>query len=333
MVLPGQGLLYRVLMLAGFTLMCVVWVMTVLLSGLKHYRAIAGLFGATYLLIVLLALPLRYWGLEGLLASFVIGHVLLLACMWLIVLRSFPLQKRWIAFDFTQRSLIFPALIAIGVRYNLGIWIDKFMFWYYPPTSQQIIGGLRASLIYDLPVFLSYLSIIPGMAVFLVRIETDFVEYYDKFFDAVRGGGSLEYIESMRNEMVYAIQAGLGEIAKVQTLAVLVTLVAGPAILQLLGISQLYLPLLHVQVVGAGLQVGVMAVLNVFFYLDERRIVFMLCLLLVVLNIAFTGISLALGAAFYGYGFCLAMLVTLCVGLFMLSRELNRLEYKTFMLQ
>ena len=54
---------------------------------------------------------------------------------------------------------------------------------------------------------------------------------------------------------------------------------------------------------------------------------------LVVLNIAFTGISLALGAAFYGYGFCLAMLVTLCVGLFMLSRELNRLEYKTFMLQ
>ena len=332
-VLPGQGLLYRVLMLAGFTLMCVVWVMTVLLSGLKHYRAIAGLFGATYLLIVLLALPLRYWGLEGLLASFVIGHVLLLAGMWLIVLRSFPLQKRWIAFDFTQRSLIFPALIGIGVLYNLGIWIDKFMFWYYPPTSQQIIGGLRASLIYDLPVFLSYLSIIPGMAVFLVRIETDFVEYYDKFFDAVRGGGSLEYIESMRNEMVYAIQAGLGEIAKVQTLAVLVTLVAGPAILQLLGISQLYLPLLHVQVVGAGLQVGVMAVLNVFFYLDERRIVFMLCLLLVVLNIAFTGISLALGAAFYGYGFCLAMLVTLCVGLFMLSRELNRLEYKTFMLQ
>ncbi len=332
-VLPGQSLLYRVLMLAGFTLMCVVWVMTVLLSGLKHYRAIAALFGGAYLLIVLLALPLRHWGLEGLLASFVIGHILLLAGMWLIVLRSFPLKQRWIAFDFTQRSLIFPSLIAVGLLYNLGIWIDKFMFWYYPPTSQQIIGGLRASLIYDLPVFLSYLSIIPGMAVFLVRIETDFVEYYDKFFDAVRGGGSLEYIESMRNEMVYAIQVGLGEIAKVQTLAVLATLVAGPALLQLLGISQLYLPLLHVQVVGAGLQVGVMAVLNVFFYLDERRIVLLLCVLLVVLNIVFTGISLALGAAFFGYGFCLSMLATLCVGLHLLSRELNRLEYKTFMLQ
>ena len=69
---------------------------------------------------MLLALPLRYWGLEGLLASFVIGHVLLLAGMWMIVLRSFPLQQRWIAFDFTQRSLIFPALIGIGVLYNLA---------------------------------------------------------------------------------------------------------------------------------------------------------------------------------------------------------------------
>lgn len=331
--LPGQSLLYRVLMLAGFTLMCVVWVVTVLLSGLKHYRAITALFGCAYAFIVLLALPLRYWGLEGLLASFVIGHILLLGGMWYIVLRSFALQKRWIAFDFMERSLIFPSLMAVGVLYNLGVWVDKFMFWYYPPTSQAIIGGLRASLIYDMPVFLSYLSIIPGMAVFLVRIETDFVEYYDKFFDAVRSGGSLEYIESMRDEMVYAIQAGLGEIAKVQTLAILVTLVAGPALLQMLGISQLYLPLLYVQVVGAGLQVGVMAVLNVFFYLDERRIVLVLCVLLVVLNVVFTGISLALGAAFFGYGFCLAMLVTLCVGLYLLSRELDRLEYKTFMLQ
>ena len=98
--------------------------------------------------------------------------------------------------------------------HNLGIWADKFMFWYFPPTSDAIIGGLRASLIYDLPVFLSYLSIIPGMAVFLVRIETDFVEFYDKFYDAVRSGGSLEYIRSCATKWSMPIQQGLGEIAK-----------------------------------------------------------------------------------------------------------------------
>lgn len=332
-VLQGQSVLYRMLMLAGFALLCGIWILTVLLSGMKRYKAITVLFGASYSLIVLISLGLRYYGLEGLLGSFVIGHFLLFAGMWVLVLREFNPRHRLVAFDFLKPQWLYGTLVVTGFLYNLGIWADKLMFWFYESTSQVIIGGLRASLIYDIPVFLSYLSIIPGMAVFLVRIETDFVEYYDKFFNAVREGGSLEYIESMRDEMVYAIQSGLGEIAKIQTLAVLVTLVAGPTILRWLGISDLYLPLLHVQVVGAALQVGLMAVLNVFFYLDQRRIVVLLCAELVLLNVVFTGISLALGAAFYGYGFALAMLVTLCTGLQLLSRELGRLEYKTFMLQ
>ncbi|MFO1211348.1 MAG: exopolysaccharide Pel transporter PelG [Paenacidovorax caeni] len=332
-LLPGQSLLYRLLMLAGFTLLCGVWVLTVLLSGMKRYKAIVALFGLSYGLIVAASLLMRAWGLEGLLGGFVLGHYVLLAGMWLLVVKEFSPARRLVAFDFLQRDKLYPSLIAIGFLYNLGIWADKFMFWFFPPTSDEIIGSLRASLIYDLPVFLSYLSIIPGMAVFLVRIETDFVEYYDKFYDAVRSGGSLEYIESMRDEMVYSIQQGLGEIAKIQSLAVLTTFVAGPALLDTLGISRLYLPLLHVQVVGAGLQVGLMAVLNVFFYLDQRRTVLLLCAQFVLLNVLLTGYTLLYGAALYGYGFALATLLTLGTGLALLTRRLNQLEYQTFMLQ
>lgn len=332
-LLPELGLIYRLLMLAGFVLMCGVWVLTILLSGMKRYKAIVVLFGIAYTLIVLSALWLRAYGLEGLLGGFVFGNFILLAGMWGMTVKEFSLQKTLISFEFAQRKLLYPSLIAIGLLYNLGIWIDKFMFWYFPPTSDAIIGHLRASLIYDLPVFLSYLSIIPGMAVFLVRIETDFVEYYDKFYDAVREGGSLEYIESMRDEMVYSIQQGLSEIAKIQTLAVLITFVAGPAVLRTLDISELYLPLLYVQVIGAGLQVGLMAILNVFFYLDQRKLVLLLCIEFVVLNVALTALTLWFGAALYGYGFTVAVLITLCTGLVMLSRQLNRLEYETFMLQ
>ena len=331
--LPGLGLVYRLLMLAGFTLMCGVWVLTVLLSGMKRYKAIVLLFGVSYGLIVVSALLMRPWGLEGLLGGFVLGNYVLLVGMWLLVVREFNPSGPIIAFDFARRAMLYPTLMAIGLLYNLGVWIDKFMFWYFPPTSDAIIGSLRASIIYDLPVFLAYLSIIPGMAVFLVRIETDFVEYYDKFYDAVRDGGSLEFIEAMRNEMVHAIRHGLSEIAKIQTLAVLITFVGGPAILDFIGISRLYLPLLQVQVIGAGLQVGLMAVLNVFFYLDQRRIVLWLCVQFVLLNVVLTGLSLWFGAALYGYGFALATLLTLATGLLLLSRKLDRLEYQTFMLQ
>ncbi|OPH11513.1 exopolysaccharide Pel transporter PelG, partial [Azospirillum brasilense] len=72
-VLPQLGLVYRMLMLAGFTLMCDVWVLTVLLSGMKRYKEIVALFGVSYAVIVVSALLMRPWGLEGLLAGFVLG--------------------------------------------------------------------------------------------------------------------------------------------------------------------------------------------------------------------------------------------------------------------
>jgi uncharacterized membrane protein len=100
-----------------------------------------------------------------------------------------------------------------------------------------------------------------------------------------------------------------------------------------LGISQLYLPLLHVQVVGAGLQVVLLALINVLFYLDLRRWILLLCVEFLLLNVLLTGITLWLGAPFYGYGFVIAVLITLATGLVFLDRKLGRLEYETFMLQ
>lgn len=329
---PGLSISYRVLMLAAFVLMCCIWVATIFLSGLKLYKAIVGLYALGYAITVIAALALRPFGLEGLLLGFVIGHFVLFVGMWLLTAYHYAPPSA-MAFDFTRRELAYPSLMAIGVLYNLGIWVDKFMFWYFPDTSEAIIGPLRASVIYDLPVFMAYLSIIPGMAMFLVRIETDFVEFYERFYDAVRGGGSLQYIEDMRDEMVYSIRQGLAEIAKIQTLAVLFAFVTGPAVLSALNISELYLPLLYIQTIGASLQVMLLALLNVFFYLDQRKLILWLCSTFLLLNIVLTAVTLRLGAPFYGYGYALAVLITLGFGLYLLDRRLSRLEYETFMLQ
>lgn len=331
-VFSGMGVVYRLLMLAGFVLLNCIWVTTILLSGLKRYGAIVSLYAVGYTMVVSAALLMRPWGLEGLLAGFVLGQFVLFFGMWLLVAWHFR-SPHFISFEFTRREYGYPSLMAIGLFYNLGVWADKFIFWFFPDTSSAIIGPLRASLIYDLPVFMAYLFIIPGMAVFLVRIETDFVEFYDKFYDAVRTGGSLEYIEGARDEMIHAIRQGLLEIGKIQALAVLIALVAGPAALAALGISKLYLSLFYIQTVGASLQVGLLALLNVFFYLDQRRIVLVLTGLFTVANIVLTIITLWLGASWYGYGFCAATLIALLLGLHLLDKKLDNLEYETFMLQ
>lgn len=329
---PDQSVMYRLLLLAAFVVMCNIWIATIFLSGMKQYREIVWMYFFGYALTVGAALMLRRYGLEGLMAGFVIGQALLLTGMTVLILRNYP-AKQFISFEFFDLKLMYPSLLLIGFLYNLGVWFDKFIFWYNLDTSQPIIGPLRASVIYDLPVFLAYLSIIPGMAIFLLRMETDFVEFYDAFYRAVRSGGSLETIEECRNGMVETIRLGIFEIIKIQTIAALLLIVVGETVLGWLGISTLYLPLLYIDVIAAGLQVVLLGILNVFFYLDKRRIVLALCAGFVLLNAILTLMSIRLGPAFYGYGFALALLIIVLTGFVMLARKLAVLEYETFMLQ
>ena len=328
----GESVIYRALLVAGFVTMCDVWLATIFMSGLKFYKTIVFLFAGGYGVSVLLAVLLRGQGLEGLLAGYVVGQFLMLMGMVFIILRSFP-AERLIAFDCFRPGAMYPTLMAVGLLFNFAIWADKIVFWLAADTGHPVIGPLRASVIYDMPVFLAYLGIIPGMAVFLVRFETDFVEWYDRFYNAVREGGSLEEIARMRDEMVFAIRQGLFDIIKIQTLAVLVLVVFAPTLFDKLNISPLYLPLFYVDAVAASLQVALLAVMNVFFYLDKRREVLATVALLAVLNVLLSIVSLRLGVVFYGYGFALAMLVTLVFSLRVLERKLGRLEYETFMLQ
>lgn len=330
---PGQTALYRSLLIMGLAVMSSIWVATIFLTGLKHYKAIVLIFAIGYGVTVVLALMLRRWlQMEGLLLGFVLGQFVLLAGMLWLIYRTYR-ASRLVAFDIWRPKQMYRSLMATGLLINLGVWLDKLMFWYHPATGHPVIGLFHASVIYDFPIFLAYLSVIPGMAVFLVRLETDFVEYYGKFYDAVREGATLDYIERMRNQMVYYARRGLLDIAKIQGIAVLVVFLLGADLLRWLGISTLYLPLLYVDVVGAALQVLFLGIANVLYYLDERKAVLGLCVVLTLANALLTALSLAGGAAWFGYGFAGAMALAVVVGLAQLDRKFEKLEYKTFKLQ
>ncbi|MFM0736213.1 exopolysaccharide Pel transporter PelG [Paraburkholderia xenovorans] len=332
LLFPQQTVAYRLLMLAGFVVMSNIWIATIFLSGMKQYVSIIVVFFIGYSFTTCAALALNRFGLTGLLSGFVSGQTILLIGLLALIYRDYR-SDHFISFEVFWKRYRYPSLMLTGLLYNLAIWVDKYMFWYSPGTGQPVIGPLRASIIYDIPVFLAYLAIIPGMAVFLMRIETDFVEYYDAFYDAVREGASLQHIERMRNAMVEALRNGIWEIIKVQTIAAMMLFAAGTVLLSWLKISTLYLPLLYIDVIAASMQVVFMGTINVFFYLDKRRIVLMLVAGFVVLNVVFTAITLALNPAFYGYGFAGSLLVVVLASLYLLDRKLESLEYETFMLQ
>ncbi|MNI41008.1 hypothetical protein D3C73_952470 [compost metagenome] len=132
--------------------------------------------------------------------------------------------------------------------------------------------------------------------------------------------------------MTLSIRQGLLEICKVQGLTVVLLFLFAPRLLDWLGISSYYLPLFYIDLIGVSIQVVFMALLNVFFYLDKRKVVLELCVLFAALNGALTLFSMMLGPSFFGYGFTLSLLICVLLGLHRLSAALEDLEYDTFML-
>jgi uncharacterized membrane protein len=334
MLFFSQPLFYRLLMLANFVALCNLWIVVIFLSSMKTYLLIVGLFFVGYAIAVISALTLSSmgYGLDGLLLGVLCGHSFLLFSFLFVIIREYP-GERLVAFDFMKRGQVFVSLAFTGLFFNLGVWADKLVFWFYPDTSQLVIGPLRASLIYDLPIFLAYLSIIPGMAVFLVRMEADFAEQYDLFYTAIREGDTLQRIFYRKDRMIYTARQGIYEIFKVQGITVVLLLLWGKDILELIGISTLYVRLFYIDVVGVSVQVLLLSIMNVLFYLDGRKIALFLSGLFLILNTGLSALSIHLGASFFGYGFTIAMALTSIIGLALLSRKMDRLEYETFMLQ
>ena len=325
-----EPLAYEALMVANLALLSNVWIVVIFVAGLRRFRLVLGAFAVGYGATVLLCHALSVHGLPGLLAGLLGGHAALLFLMLGAVVPAHTVALAPRA-DFLRPDSVFGSLIAVGLFYNLGIWIDKLLFWLDPSTSEAVIGPLRSSLIYDLPIFLSYLAVIPGMAVFLLRIETDFAEAHARFFDAVAGGAGLEEIESLGDRMVGAVRDGLFQICRVQGATVLAMYLLGPRIVAWLGISPAHVHLYYVDLVGVAAQVLVLAILNVLFYLDRRDDALMLTALMLGSNALLTWASLELGPQWYGYGFGLAMTGTALAGLVTLSRRLERIEFATFM--
>jgi uncharacterized membrane protein len=326
------SLFYRQCMLTGFVTLCGIWIVVIFASAIKAYRQILGVFLLGYAITVGVSLSLRHFGLTGLLLGFVIGQACLFFALLALVVRQYPAQ-RMVSFGFLRRSQIYPGLILTGLFYNVGAWADKFIFWADPLTGVNVVGPLRASPIYDLPIFLSYLSLIPGMAIFLIRIETDFAAKCEDFHLTITGGGTLAQIREARKNLVDAVRGGMLAILKVQGATTAILLLMGEELLAGFGISPMYQTLLNIDLLAVAVQLLLLAVLNVLFYLDQRQAALHLCLLFFVSNTLFSWITLYLGPAFFGYGFALAVLLTGSVGLLILSRKLDQLDYETFMLQ
>ena len=330
-IFDGFDFIFIAGVVGTFLVLCGVWISSIFAASLKYYKGVVWAYLVSYFAIVLFSY-LYGETITRLIYIYFIGNVFLLVILMSLIIKSYP-STIFMRIDFFLEPNFYWTLAIAGLSYNLGAWVDKFIFWFHPSTGYNVIGKLNASIVYDIPIFLAYLSILPGMAIFFFRLESDFAEKYDLFYDAVRSGGTLGTIKKYKNEMIEVVRHSIHEIIMIQGIVDIVLFLTAPVVLKLLHIPLLYLGLLYVLTIGAMLQVAFMSILAILYYLDKRKVAMWLCLVFFASNTLFTIVSIDLGPAFFGYGYTLSLLFVFILSLITIRDEMDRLDYETFMLQ
>ncbi len=314
-----------------FMILCGVWISSILAASLKYYVAVVWSYLLSYAFIVA-ASYLVGDSIQMLLYIFFTGNSILFIILMSLIIKSYP-STIFLKVDFFLDKNFYWTLGIAGLAYNLGAWVDKFIFWYHPATGAPVIGKLHASVVYDMPIFLAYFSILPGMAIFFFRLEADFAEKYDLYYDAVRSGGTLDLIKQYRNEMSMIIRQAIREILVVQGITDVILFLTAPILFDWLHISVIYLGLFYILTIGAMLQLAFMSILAILYYLDRKKPAMWLCIAFFVLNGVLTYLSINMGTAMYGYGYTVSLLIVFTLSAIVIRNEMKRLNYETFMLQ
>jgi len=328
----GLPYTYHLLFTFTVTVLSALWLGNALLVGLKRYKHIllSFLFAYSFTGIVFL-LTVRYSLLLGL-AAFYVGQFLLLILLIYRVFSDYP-SDRLLEFDFLRRDRSYYSLALTGLFYNLGIWADKFVFWFSPLTGEEVLGNIRTSVIYDIPVILSYVLLIPGIAVFFLKIEAEFSEHYDNYYKAVREWGTLEQLYRLANKMIESARGVFYDSLRIQAITDIFVLFFEKSFFKLLKIPLLYIPLFNVLLTGATLQLGFMVLFALLSYFDRRRELVAITFTFVFFNFSLSVLSQYLGPYFYGYGFALSLLIADVLGMVLLGRFLNEVHYRTYMVR
>ena len=330
--LPSLSLPVQLLLLSSFIILSLTWICTSILSGMLAYKTIFFAFLSNFLIAMSLGWFLHFQGLEGLLLSYLSGQFFMLLVLVYTIYHAFP-SNTIIHFKFFTLKDTNKMLILTGLLYNIGIWADKFIFWYSPQTGITIIDALKASYVYDIPIFFAYLAAIPGMAVFLLNLETTYTDAHEFYFKRITGNHTLAQINHAYFNLMVAARDAIYSAVKSQSIMFLFCVVISPFLLAKLQLSSMYLPLFIICLLSAGLNIILWAVLDIIFYLDRIKEALLLNVMFVFTNIVFTTASIHLGIFYYGFGLALSLFVTSLTGFLFINRIVLNLTYETYMVR
>jgi polysaccharide biosynthesis protein PelG len=321
--------LHKLSAIVLFLLVSMIWVCMIFLSVIKDYISIVYAFaGGTLTSIFAAPCVGKLLGAEGFLLGYLLGQTIIF--FWLLskLLIEFPVSGLWNK-DLFRYFREYWDLIVIGFVYNLAIWSDKFIFW-FAPDSRLIVPWFRAHDFYDGALFFSYLTIVPGLALFMVNIETKFYDHYRHYYGKLTGKHSYAGILKEKSLMILMLKDSMRMVFIFQGAVTILCIVFAPYLVKMAHLIPVQIPIFRICLIGSFLQILLAMNIIILFYFDLRKHVLVVTLLYLFSNVVFSMLTTKFGIQYYGYGYTYACFISLIVAYHYLDASVRDLEYITF---
>ena len=313
------------------TVSCI-WQTMIFLSAARDYLSVVAAFFWGCLVSFLAALALGYkFGFNGHLLGYTLGQVVIVLLLMYRIFCEFTSEIDC-DFEFTKHFSKYVDLFIIGVFYYLAIWIDKIIYW-YAAGGEHIKSLFYAHYPYDSCMFIAFLTIIPVLAHFMVDVETNFYEKYKSFYGSIVNKGTLKDIRYQKKEMVTVMRETSFRIIIFQALVTGAFIFYAPLMARFLDLRMEYVFVLRNAGLGTFFHAFLLVVLIFILYFDRRRIAAMVSVCFLATNSFFTLGVIKFFPEYMGAGYAAAAFVTLVFALCLLSKDVSRLEYLTFIEQ
>lgn len=327
----GYGdLVQRLSTLFLFVVICGIWVCNAYVTVLKNYKRLVLAFAVGYGVSFLLAVAMNHsLGESFIMTGLLVGQCVLFFMLFKTISDEIGSEEIY-NFAFLAYFKKHPTLALCGFFYNFGLWIDKFLYWWFSPVSIHIGGIYYVCPIYDIAVYLSFISIAPGMAVFLIKFEADFALAMESLTRHIIKGAPVRYLHELNRQLIDASREGLAMQLKMQLMVTLLLVIAAPKIAEVMGISALQRGVFEITLLGVVTIVVLLSLLTILFYIERLAMALACCILFAAVNAIVTLINIWQGEAWYGVGLAAAGLVTTIVALVVVNRMLHNLIYRLF---
>ena len=320
--------------IASAQLVAMVWVALVFCGAMRDYLQVTigfvlGLAVGTTLAI---AAAFCQLGAVAMMLGFALGFLVVFVCLTARFMATFTAPCRAlgpVTARVVQRVRISPALALGAFASGLSVWIDKWVMWFSGYGERLDVGLIHAPL-YDAPMFIASLTVVPALALFVTSVETTFFENYRTYFRAIDQHATLKTILEKESILRHETVKTLTGIILIQTALCTIVLLTAPAIIEAFGLEFQQLTLFRMGATGALFQFLFMTCSAILIYFDATRlyaalqVAFVACL--GVLTVVFSRFDLGLAAA----GYMIACIVLGFSALGALLAILRSINHRTF---